>query len=68
MMAEDAEHCNPNRQYQQPQHPPKISVLDRNNQRWESLKEEIRRTYIAEDNTLPTTMKTIELEHSFTAW
>ncbi|TVY33465.1 hypothetical protein LOCC1_G007635 [Lachnellula occidentalis] len=47
--------------------PAKSSRLIKNDQKWNSLKEEIRRIYMAEDKTLPVTMNTIEVKHGFKA-
>jgi hypothetical protein len=50
-----------------PQNPQKGSVLSRNDQKWESLKQEIRAVYMTENNTLPQTMLRIEEAHDFKA-
>jgi len=47
--------------------PLKSSRLIKNDQKWEPLKEKIRRIYMVEDKTLPVTMNKIELEHGFKA-
>jgi hypothetical protein len=49
------------------QQPSKSSYLTTNNQKWNVLKSEIQRVYIAEDETLPMTMDTIEQSHGFKA-
>jgi hypothetical protein len=43
------------------------SRLLRNNQKWDSLKEEIRRLYVLEGENLATTMGVIEKTHGFNA-
>lgn len=45
-----------------------FSRLDRNNQKWDAFKEDIRQIYMREDETLQVTMNVIEHEHGFTAW
>jgi hypothetical protein len=50
-----------------PQKPRKGLVLSRNDQKWESLKDEIQRVYMKENNTLPRTMLQIEQTHGFKA-
>lgn len=50
-----------------PQEPQKGAVLLRNDQKWESLKQEIWRVYMTENNTLPQTMLKIEQAHGFKA-
>jgi hypothetical protein len=67
-MAEEEEHSNIGGQDQLLQQPSKTSRLDRNNLKWDSIKEDIRRLYMMEDNTLPSTMNIIEREQGFTAW
>lgn len=47
--------------------PPESSRLIKNDQRWDSLKDEIYQSYIADDNTLPVTMRTFEHTHGFAA-
>jgi Clr5 domain len=47
--------------------PQKGPILSRNDQKWESLKKEIHRVYMAENMTLPHTMLRIEAAHSFKA-
>lgn len=44
----------------------KTKTLERNDAEWESLKDEIFRIYMAENNTLDVTMTMIELQHNFT--
>jgi hypothetical protein len=43
----------------------KVSALERNNQEWESLKREIYRIYIKQNNTLKITMSEIEERFRF---
>jgi hypothetical protein len=50
-----------------PQKPRKGLVLSRNDQKWESLKDEIQRVNMNENNTLPRTMLQIEQAHGFKA-
>lgn len=45
----------------------KVSTLDRNNQKWDTYKDEIRMMYIDRDKTLKSTMQYIESVHGFTA-
>jgi len=40
--------------------PSKMSTLERNNQKWNEHKDEIRRVYVDEDKTLKETMQWIE--------
>jgi hypothetical protein len=47
--------------------PRKVVVLSRNDQRWESLREDIRRIYMIENNTLAKTMEMIEEKYRFKA-
>jgi hypothetical protein len=47
--------------------PSKSSRLARNDQKWDSLKDEIRRIYRGEGKTLATTMRTIEAKYGFKA-
>lgn len=47
--------------------PSKSSRLIKSDQKWDSVKEEIRRIYMAEDNTLPVTRNVIEVRHGFKA-
>jgi hypothetical protein len=47
--------------------PAKSSFLIRNDQEWDYLKDEIRRLYVIEDNTLLATMRKIEEKYSFKA-
>jgi len=47
--------------------PGKGPVLSRNDERWESLKQEIQRVYLEESNTLPQTMLKIEQADDFKA-
>jgi hypothetical protein len=49
------------------QNPQKGSVLLRNDQKWESLKQEIRAVYVTKNNTLPQTMLWFEEAHDFKA-
>jgi hypothetical protein len=49
------------------QEPQKGAVLSRNDQKWESLKQEIWTVYMMEKNTLPQTMLEIEQAHNFKA-
>ena len=47
---------------------PRLSRKAQNSaQQWESLKAEIRKIYIDQDNTLATTMQKIEADHGFKA-
>jgi hypothetical protein len=50
-----------------PREPQKGTVLSRNDQKWESLKQEIRKEYITENNTLTQTMLKVEQAHNFKA-
>jgi hypothetical protein len=50
-----------------PQEPQKGAVLSRNDQKWESLKQEIWTVYMMKKNTLPQTMLKIERAHKFKA-
>jgi hypothetical protein len=50
-----------------PRKPQKGTVLSRNDQKWESLKQEIWTVYMMEKNTLPQTMLKIEHAHNFKA-
>lgn len=43
----------------------KRKTLERNDAEWESIKDEIFRIYMAENNTLSVTMSMIELLHKF---
>lgn len=45
----------------------KSSRMAKNNQKWEPYKEEIRRTYLEENNKLEFTMEKIEKDHGFKA-
>ncbi len=48
---------------------PRLSrKAQKNIQNWGSLKTEIRKIYIDEDNTLANTMKKIETDYGFRAW
>jgi hypothetical protein len=47
--------------------PGKGPRLSRNDQKWETLREDIRRIYMTANNTLPNTMLMIEETHSFKA-
>jgi hypothetical protein len=47
--------------------PRKRVVLSRNNQKWESLREDIRRIYMIENNTLSKAMEMIEEKYRFKA-
>jgi hypothetical protein len=47
--------------------PSNSSRLTKNNQKWDSLKDEIRRFYMTEDKPLPITMDIIKQKHGFTA-
>ncbi len=49
------------------QGPQRGLLLSRNDQKWESLQEDIRRVYMTENNTLPKTMLMIEEQHDFKA-
>jgi hypothetical protein len=42
-------------------------LLSRNDQKWESLREDIRRIYKAENNTLSKTMLIVEEQHKLKA-
>jgi hypothetical protein len=50
-----------------PREPQKGAVLSRNDQKWESFKQEIWTVYMMEKNTLPQTMLKIEQAHNFKA-
>lgn len=45
--------------------PSKMSTLERNNQKWNEHKDEIRRVYVDEDKTLRETMQLIEQDWGF---
>ncbi|KAF8847978.1 hypothetical protein BDZ45DRAFT_778014 [Acephala macrosclerotiorum] len=45
----------------------KVSTLDRNNQKWDMYKDDIRRMYLDRDKTLKSAMQYIESVHHFTA-
>lgn len=47
--------------------PVKGKVLSRNDQKWESIREEIRQVYMIENNTLATTMLEIGKRNHFKA-
>jgi len=50
-----------------PREPQKGAVLSRNDQKWETLKQEIWTVYMMEKHTLPQTMLKIEQAHNFKA-
>ena len=50
-----------------PQPPQKGSVLSRNDQKWESLKQDVHKVYMRENNTLSQTMIRIEEGFGFKA-
>jgi len=50
-----------------PQASQKGSVLSRNDQKWESLKQDIHKVYMSENNTLTQTMIRIEERFGFKA-
>jgi hypothetical protein len=50
-----------------PREPQKGTVLSRNDQKWEALKQEIWTVYMMEKITLPQTMLKIEQAHNFKA-
>lgn len=45
----------------------KVSTLDRNNQKWDAYKDDIRMMYMDRDKTLKSTMQYIESVHGFIA-
>jgi hypothetical protein len=47
--------------------PMKLSCKERNDRKWNLYKNEIRQIYMDEDNTLRTTMRTIEHGYQFKA-
>ncbi|CZR68063.1 uncharacterized protein PAC_17962 [Phialocephala subalpina] len=47
--------------------PSRLSTLERNNQKWDAHKDEIRHIYLDEDKTLQQTMQAIESTHHFKA-
>ncbi|KUJ17346.1 uncharacterized protein LY89DRAFT_51488 [Mollisia scopiformis] len=47
--------------------PSRLSTLERNNQKWDAHKDEIRHIYLDEDKTLQETMQAIESTHHFKA-
>jgi len=49
------------------QPPSKTSRLSKNDEKWNYLKEQIRRLYVEGKNTLPATMQSIEERHGFKA-
>jgi len=50
---------------QQQQQPRKLTALERNNLKWESHKDNIRRMYMNEDTTLEETMQWFKQERGF---
>ncbi len=47
--------------------PSRLSILERNNQKWDAHKDEIRQMYLDQDKTLQQTMQAIESTYGFKA-